>query len=151
MAGLYFDQFTVGQRFVHELRRTVLESDNMLFSNMTMNPAAIHIDHEYAKHTEYGRPLVNSLLTLGLLIGLSVQDTTLGTTIANVKLDETNFPKPVFAGDTIRVETEVVALRPSKSRPSQGLVTLLHTAFNQRDEVVCTCQRLALMMKSPAA
>ncbi|WP_309611545.1 MaoC family dehydratase [Sphingomonas sp.] len=151
MAGLYFDQFTVGQRFVHELRRTVLESDNMLFSNMTMNPAAIHIDHEYAKHTEYGRPLVNSLLTLGLLIGLSVQDTTLGTTIANVKLDETNFPRPVFAGDTIRVETEVVALRPSKSRPSQGLVTLLHTAFNQRDEVVCTCQRLALMMKSPAA
>jgi len=151
MAGLYFDQFTVGQRFVHELRRTVLESDNMLFSNMTMNPAAIHIDHEYAKHTEYGRPLVNSLLTLGLVIGLSVQDTTLGTTIANVKLDETNFPKPVFAGDTIRVETEVVALRPSKSRPSQGLVTLLHTAFNQRDEVVCTCQRLALMMKSPAA
>lgn len=151
MAGLYFDQFTVGQRFFHELRRTVLESDNMLFSNMTMNPAAIHIDHEYAKHTEYGRPLVNSLLTLGLLIGLSVQDTTLGTTIANVKLDETNFPRPVFAGDTIRVETEVVALRPSKSRPSQGLVTLLHTAFNQRDEVVCTCQRLALMMKSPAA
>lgn len=151
MAGLYFDQFTVGQRFVHELRRTVLESDNMLFSNMTMNPAAIHIDHEYAKHTEYGRPLVNSLLTLGLLIGLSVQDTTLGTTIANVKLDETNFPRPVFAGDTIRVETEVVALRPSKSRPSQGLVTLLHTAFNQRDEVVCTCQRLALMMQSPAA
>lgn len=151
MAGLYFDQFTVGQRFFHELRRTVLESDNMLFSNMTMNPAAIHIDHEYAKHTEYGRPLVNSLLTLGLVIGLSVQDTTLGTTIANVKLEETNFPRPVFAGDTIRVETEVVALRPSKSRPSQGLVTLLHTAFNQRDEVVCTCQRLALMMKSPAA
>jgi acyl dehydratase len=150
MAGLYFDQFTVGQRFVHELRRTVLESDNMLFSNMTMNPAAIHIDHEYAKSTEYGRPLVNSLLTLGLVIGLSVQDTTLGTTIANVKLEETNFPKPVFAGDTIRVETEVVALRPSNSRPTQGLVTLLHTAFNQRDEIVCTCQRLALMMKSPA-
>jgi acyl dehydratase len=151
MAGLYFDQFTVGQRFVHELRRTVIESDNMLFSNMTMNPAAIHIDHEYAKHTEYGRPLVNSLLTLGLVIGLSVQDTTLGTTIANVKLEETNFPKPVFAGDTIRVETEIVALRPSKSRPTQGLVTLLHTAFNQRDEIVCTCQRLALMMKSPTA
>ncbi len=150
MAGLYFDQFTVGQRFVHELRRTLLESDNMLFSNMTMNPAAIHIDHEYAKSTEYGRPLVNSLLTLGLVIGLSVQDTTLGTTIANVKLEETNFPKPVFAGDTIRVETEVVALRPSKSRPTQGLVTLLHTAFNQRGEIVCTCQRLALMMKSPA-
>ena len=150
MAGLYFDQFTVGQRFVHELRRTMLESDNMLFSNMTMNPAAIHIDHDYASRTEYGRPLVNSLLTLGLVIGLSVQDTTLGTTIANVKLEETNFPKPVFAGDTIRVETEVVALRPSKSRPTQGLVTLLHTAFNQRDEIVCICQRLALMMRSPA-
>ncbi len=150
MAGLYFDQFSVGQRFVHELRRTILESDNMLFSNMTMNPAAIHIDHDYASHTEYGRPLVNSLLTLGLVIGLSVQDTTFGTTVANLKLEETNFPKPVFAGDTIRVESEVVALRPSKSRPTQGLVTLLHTAFNQRDEIVCTCQRLALMMRSPS-
>lgn len=149
MAGLYYDQFEVGRRFVHELRRTVLESDNMLFSNMTMNPAAIHIDHDYASRTEYGRPLVNSLFTLGLVIGLSVQDTTLGTTIANVKLEDTVFPKPVFAGDTIRVETAVVAMRESKSRPTQGLVTLLHTAYNQRDEIVCTCQRIALMMKSP--
>jgi acyl dehydratase len=145
MAGLYFDQFTVGQRFVHELHRTILESDNMLFCNMTMNPAAIHIDHDYASRTEFGRPLVNSIFTLGLAIGLSV-----GTTIANVKLEETTFPKPVFAGDTIRVETEVMALRESKSRPTQGLVTLLHVAYNQRDEIVCTCQRLALMMKSPA-
>ncbi|MEO7786942.1 MAG: MaoC family dehydratase [Sphingomicrobium sp.] len=150
MAGLYYDQFTVGRRFVHELRRTILESDNMLFSNMTMNPAAIHIDHDYASRTEYGRPLVNSLLTLGLVIGLSVQDTTLGTTIANVKLEETVFPKPVFAGDTICVETEVVAMRESKSRPTQGLVTLLHTAFNQQGEIVCTCQRVALMMKTPS-
>jgi len=150
MAGLYFDQFSVGQRFVHEIRRTLLESDNMTFSNMTMNPAAIHIDHDYASRTEYGRPLVNSLLTLGLVIGLSVQDTTLGTTIANVALEETTFPKPVFAGDTIRVETEVIALRESKSRPTQGLVTLLHVGYNQRDEIVCKCQRIALMMKASA-
>ncbi|MEO5640768.1 MAG: MaoC family dehydratase [Sphingomicrobium sp.] len=149
MAGLYFDQFSVGQRFVHEIRRTLLESDNMTFSNMTMNPAAIHIDHDYASRTEYGRPLVNSVLTLGLVIGLSVQDTTLGTTVANISLQETSFPKPVFAGDTIRVETEVMALRESKSRPTQGLVTLLHLGYNQRDEIVCKCQRVALMMKSP--
>ncbi|MCA1652874.1 MAG: MaoC family dehydratase [Sphingomonadales bacterium] len=150
MAGLPFDQFHVGQRFVHEVRRTVTDMDNILFSALTHNPAAIHIDHEYAKSTEFGRPLMNSLFTLGLVIGLSVQDTTLGTTVGNLGFEETLFPRPVFAGDTIRVETEVAALRESKSRPTQGLVTFVHTAFNQRDEIVCTCRRVALMMKAKA-
>lgn len=146
MAGLTFDRFQIGQHFVHEVRRTVTDMDNMLFSSLTMNPAAIHIDHDYARSTEFGRPLMNSLFTLGLVIGLSVIDTTFGTTVGNLGFEETLFPKPVFAGDTIRVETEVVALRASKSRPGQGIVTFLHTAFNQRDETVCTCRRLALMM-----
>ena len=146
MAGLTFERFSVGQRFVHEVRRTVTEMDNLLFSTLTMNPAPIHIDHEYAKTTEFGRPLVNSLFTLGLVVGLSVQDTTFGTTVGNLGFEETKFPKPVFAGDTIRVETEVAALRTSKSRPAQGIVTFVHTAFNQREEIVCTCRRVALMM-----
>ena len=150
MAGLFFDQFHVGQRFVHEVRRTVTEMDNMLFSTLTMNPAPIHIDHEYAKTTEFGRPLVNSLFTLGLVVGLSVIDTTFGTTVGNLGFEDTKFPAPVFAGDTIRAETEVAALRASKSRPTQGLVTFRHTAFNQRGETVCSCTRIALMMKSPA-
>lgn len=146
MAGLWFEEFSVGQRFVHEIRRTVTEMDNMLFSALTYNPAPIHIDHQYAANTEFGRPLMNSLFTLGLVIGLSVQDTTLGTTVANLGMSETSFPKPVFAGDTLRVETEVLALRPSRSRPGQGVVTFRHSAFNQRDETVCTTTRAALMM-----
>ncbi|OWK32901.1 MaoC family dehydratase [Sphingomonas mucosissima] len=150
MAGLWFEQFSVGQRFVHEIRRTVIEADNMLFSALTYNPAALHIDHAYAATTEFGRPLVNSLFTLGLVIGLSVQDTTFGTTIANLGMTETTFPKPVFAGDTIRVETEVQALRPSSSRPGQGIVTFEHLGLNQRDEVVCRTLRAALMMGKPA-
>lgn len=149
MAGLWFEEFTVGQRFVHEIRRTVIEADNMLFSALTYNPAALHIDHAYAATTEFGRPLVNSLFTLGLVIGLSVQDTTFGTTIANLGMSETVFPKPVFAGDTIRVETEVKALRPSASRPGQGIVTFEHTGLNQRDETVCRTIRAALMMARP--
>ena len=150
MAGLYFDQFSIGQRFVHEVRRTVTDMDNMLFSTLTMNPAAIHIDHEYAKGTEFGRPLMNSLFTLGLVVGLSVIDTTFGTTVGNLGFEHTSFPKPVFSGDTIRAETEVMALRESKSRPTQGLVTFLHVAYNQHDDIVCKCQRVALMMKTPA-
>jgi acyl dehydratase len=150
MAGLWFEEFEVGQRFVHEIRRTVLESDNMLFSALTYNPAALHIDHAYAATTEFGKPLINSLFTLGLVIGLSVQDTTFGTTIANLGMSETVFPKPVFAGDTIRVETEVKALRPSASRPGQGIVTFEHIGLNQRDEVVCCTTRAALMMAKPA-
>lgn len=150
MAGLWFEQFSVGQRFVHEVRRTVIEADNMLFSALTYNPAALHIDHAYAATTEFGKPLVNSLFTLGLVIGLSVQDTTFGTTIANLGMSETTFPKPVFAGDTIRVETEVKALRPSASRPGQGIVTFEHLGLNQLDEIVCRTLRAALMMAKPA-
>lgn len=150
MGGLYFDQLEVGQRFEHEIRRTVTDMDNMLFSSLTYNPAAIHIDHEYAATTEFGRPLMNSLFTLGLVIGLSVQDTTFGTTVANLGMTETTFPKPVFAGDTIHVTTEVKALRPSSSRPGQGIVTFEHLGLNQRDEVVCRTLRAALMMGRPA-
>lgn len=150
MAGLWFEQFEVGMRFTHEVRRTVTDADNILFSALTYNPAAIHIDHAYAATTEFGRPLMNSLFTLGLVIGLSVQDTTFGTTIANLGMTDTSFPKPVFAGDTIRVETEVTALRPSKSRPGQGIVTFEHVGLNQRDEIVCRTVRNALMMAKPA-
>ena len=150
MAGLYFDQFVVDQTFVHEIRRTVTEMDNMMFSSMTFNPAPIHVDHAYAAGTEFGKPLMNSIFTLGLVIGLSVQDTTLGTTVGNLGMTDTNFPSPVFAGDTIRAETSVVALRPSKSRPGQGIVTFRHVGYNQRNETVCSTLRNALMMGSPS-
>ncbi len=150
MAGLWFQEFEVGRRFNHEIRRTVTEMDNMLFSSLTYNPAPIHIDHAYAATTEFGRPLVNSLFTLGLVVGLTVQDTTLGTTVANLGFETTIFPKPVFAGDTIRAETEVKALRPSGSRPGQGIVTFEHVGLNQRDEIVCRTVRTALMMAKPA-
>ena len=146
MAGLWFDQFEVGRRFVHEIRRTVTDADNILFSALTYNPAAIHIDHAYAATTEFGKPLINSLFTLGLVVGLSVQDTTFGTTVANLGFETTTFPKPVFAGDTIRAESEVKALRPSSSRPGQGIVTFEHVGLNQRDEIVCRTIRQALMM-----
>lgn len=150
MAGLWFEQFVVGQVFDHEIRRTVTETDNMWFSNATYNPAAIHIDAEYCKGTEFGRPLVNSIFTLGLVIGLSVQDTTLGTTVANLGMSDTRFPKPVFAGDTIRSRTTVTEIRESKSRPNSGIVTFLHQGFNQRGEEVCTCTRQGLMLRKPA-
>lgn len=150
MAGLYFEQFTVGQSFAHEVRRTVTDMDNMLFSSLTYNPAAIHIDHAYAATTEFGKPLMNSIFTLGLVIGLSVQDTTFGTTVANLGMTDTVFPKPVFAGDTIRSETTVKALRPSNSRPGQGIVTFEHVGLNQRDEVVCRTTRSALMLARSA-
>ena len=149
MAGKYFEQFEIGQTFVHEVRRTVTDMDNILFSTLTHNPAAIHIDHEYAKTTEFGRPLVNSIFTLGLVVGLSVQDTTLGTTVGNLGWEEVAFPKPVFSGDTIRAETKVVALRDSKSRPDQGIVTFEHRGYNQRNELVAICRRVALMLREP--
>ena len=149
MAGLWFDEFEVGRRFVHEIRRTVTDTDNILFSALTHNPAAIHIDHVYAATTEFGRPLINSLFTLGLVVGLSVQDTTFGTTVANLGFEKTEFPKPVFAGDTIRAETEVKALRPSASRPGQGVVTFEHLGLNQADVVVCRTLRAALMLGRP--
>ena len=150
MAGLWFEEFVIGQVLRHEIRRTVTEADNMWFSAMTYNPAQLHIDHDYASKTEFGKPLVNSIFTLGLVIGLSVQDTTLGTTVANLGMTDTVFPKPVFAGDTIRSETTILALRESRSRPGQGIVTMEHTGLNQRDEVVCKTVRNALMMKGPA-
>ncbi len=150
MAGLYFEQFEIGQVFKHEIRRTVTDMDNMLFSSLTYNPAAIHIDHEYAKGTEFGKPLVNSIFTLGLVIGLSIQDTTLGTTIGNLGMTDTIFPKPVFAGDTIRSETKILEKRESKSRPTQGIVTFEHIGLNQRDEIICRTVRSGLMMKVPA-
>ncbi len=123
--------------------------DNMLFSSLTFNPAAIHIDHAYSASTEFGKPLVNSIFTLGLVIGLSVQDTTFGTTVANLGMTDTTFPKPVFAGDTLRAETTVLDLRPSKSRPRQGIVTFEHIGRNQRDEIVCRTVRNALMLGRP--
>ena len=149
MAGLWFDEFVVGQVFRHEIRRTVTEADNIWFSAMTYNPAQLHIDYDYAAKTEFGKPLVNSIFTLGLVIGLSIQDTTLGTTVANLGMTDTVFPKPVFAGDTIRSETTVTAVRASKSRPEQGIVTFEHVGLNQRGEVVCRTVRNALMLRRP--
>lgn len=150
MPGLYFEQFSVGQRFEHAVRRTVTETDNVLFCALTMNPAAIHLDAEYSKGTPFGQPLVNSVYTLGLLVGLSVYDTTFGTTVANLGWEEVKFPKPVFVGDTLRAETTVVALRESQSRPDSGIVTFEHHAFNQRNEQVASCRRAALMLRKPA-
>ncbi len=151
MAGLWFEQFMVGQTFVHEIRRTVLESDNMWFSNATCNPAALHLDAEYCKGTEFGKPIVNSIFTLGLVIGLSVQQTTLGTTIANLGMTDVRFPAPVFAGDTLRARTTVKDIRASESRPNAGIVTFFHQGINQRGEDVCLCTRQALMLRRPAS
>lgn len=149
MAGLWFDQLEVGQVFRHDIRRTVTETDNVLFSTMTHNPAQLHLDAEYMKGTAYGKPLMNSAFTLGLMVGISVGDTTLGTAVANLGWDEVRFPNPVFAGDTLNVETEVLELRESKSRPDQGIVTFLHRAFNQRGELVASCKRSGLQRKEP--
>jgi acyl dehydratase len=151
MAGLWFEEFKTEQVLQHEIRRTVLESDNMWFSNATCNPAAIHIDAEYCKGTEFGQPLMNSIFTLGLIIGLSVQDTTLGTTVANLGMTDVVFPFPVFAGDTLRSQTTVLEKRESKSRPNAGIVTFLHQGFNQRGEEVMRCKRQALMLKKKVA
>ena len=149
MAGFYFDRFEVGHVFEHTIRRTVTEMDNTLFSCLTHNPQPLHIDHHFAASTEWGRPLVNSLFTLGLMIGVSVGDTTLGTTIGNLGMTDVVFPKPVFHGDTLRSETEVAAKRESKSRPDNGVVDFIHRAFNQRGELVAQCRRQALMKKKP--
>lgn len=149
MAGLYFDAFFVGQRFDHSLRKTVTESDNMMFSTMTLNPQPLHIDRQFAATTEWGEPLVNSLFTLGLIIGISVHDTTIGTTIGNLGMTDTKFPHPVLQGDTIRVETEVAALRASRSKPDRGIVDFVHRGYNQNDFLVCECHRQAMMMREP--
>lgn len=147
MAGLYFEEFAVGQMIEHQVRRTVTEADNTLFSVMTMNPQPLHLDAEFAAATEFGQRLVNSLFTLGLMIGLSVGDTTLGTTIANLGMTDVRFPKPVFHGDTLRAVTEVLSVRASKSRPQAGLVEFEHRAINQRGEIVALCKRTALMKR----
>ncbi len=150
MAGLYFDELTVGQTWKHAIRRTVTESDNVWFSALTHNPAQLHLDEEYCRtETEYGQRIVNSAFTLGLMVGISVGDTTLGTAIANLGWDEVRFPAPIFHGDTIRVETEVLALRDSKSRPDAGIVTFMHRAYNQRNELVGHCKRSGLQRKRP--
>ena len=149
MAGLWFEQLEVGQTFAHAIRRTVTETDNLLFSTLTHNPAQLHLDAEYMKDSDYGRIIVNSTFTLGLMVGVSVGDTTLGTAVANLGWDEVRFPAPVFIGDTLRIETEVVDLRDSRSRPDAGIVTFVHRAFNQRDELVATCRRTGLQRKTP--
>lgn len=151
MSGLWFEEFEVGQVFEHAWRRTVTEYDNMLFSNLTMNVQPLHIDFEFAKTIEFGKPLVNSLFTLGLMIGMTVNDTTFGTTVANLGMSDVRFPKPVFHGDTIRVTTLVKDKRASSSRPGQGIVTFVHNAYNQADELVAICERAALMRGRPAA
>lgn len=149
MSGLYFEEFTVGQKFRHDITRTITEADNVWFSALTHNPAPLHLDAEYMKGTEYGKPLVNSCLTLGFMVGISVGDTTMGTTVANLGWDQVRFPKPLFHGDTIRVESEVLQLRDSKSRPDNGIVTFAHRAFNQHEELVGECKRSALMLRKP--
>ncbi|MFO1394484.1 MAG: MaoC family dehydratase [Steroidobacteraceae bacterium] len=150
MAGLYFEEFHVGQVFRHAIRRTITEADNVFFTALTHNPAAIHLDEEYCReHSEFGTRVVNSALTLGLMVGISVGDTTLGTTVGNLGWDEVRFPRPLFHGDTIHVESEVVELRDSKSRPQNGIVVFQHRAFNQRNELVGVCRRTALMLRKP--
>ncbi|MBB4301682.1 acyl dehydratase [Rhodobium orientis] len=151
MPGLYFEDCAVGRVIAHELRRTVTESDNMLFSNMTLNPQPLHIDHHYCRtETEWGQPLVNSMFTLGLMIGISVNDTTIGTLIANLGLTDVRFPAPLFHGDTVSCTTEIVAARGSKSRPNAGIVEFEHKAFKQTGEMVAICRRQALMQKRDA-
>lgn len=149
MPGLYFEEFTVGQIFRHPIRRTITEADNVWLTALTHNPAPLHLDAEYCKTTEFGRPLVNSCLTLAFMVGISVGDTTFGTTVANLGWDEVRFPKPLFHGDTIHVESEVLELRESKSRPDNGIVVFSHRAWNQHDELVGVCKRSALMLRKP--
>ncbi|MGI6876925.1 MaoC family dehydratase [Amycolatopsis sp. 3B14] len=149
MAGLWFDDLTVGDTFDHPIRRTVTETDNVLFTAMTHNPAQLHLDEQYMESSQFGTRIVNSAFTLGLMVGISVGDTTLGTAVANLGWDEVRFPAPVFHGDTIRVTTEVIDLRDSRSRPDQGIVTFLHRAFNQNDELVASCKRTGLQRRRP--
>ncbi len=150
MAGRYYDQWSVGAAIVHEIRRTVTETDNLLFSTMTHNPQPLHLDVEAAKASEFGQILVNGTFTFALMVGLSVGETTLGTLVANLGYDKLVHPKPVFIGDTMRAETVVTDLKDSKSRPNAGIVTFMHRLINQRDEIVCQCLRSALLLRSPA-
>jgi len=149
MAGRYFDEWQVGDKVAHAITRTVTETDNLLISTLTHNPQPLHLDHEAAAKSEFKKPLVNSCFTFSLMIGVSVGDTTLGTLVANLGYDSLRFPSPVFAGDTLRSETECIAVRESKSRPNAGIVTWAHRSFNQRGELVCECTRTALLLKKP--
>jgi acyl dehydratase len=150
VAGLYFEEFTVGMVFKHAIRRTVTEADNVFFTALTHNPAALHLDEEYCRtQTEFGQRIVNSAFTLGLMVGISVGDTTLGTTVANLGWDTVRFPKPLFHGDTVHVESEVSEIRDSRSRPENGIVVFEHRAYNQHNELVATCKRSALMLRKP--
>lgn len=149
MAGLYYDQFEEGQVFKHAITRTVTEADNLFATVLSMNPQPLHLDFEFASKTEFGRPLVNSMFTVALVVGLSVYETTLGTTIGNLGMKDVSFPKPVFAGDTITVETTVMSMRVSNSRPTAGIVEFEHRGINQRGEVVCVCRRSAFMRRAP--
>jgi len=152
VAGLYFEEFRVGQVFKHAIRRTVTEADNVFFTALTHNPAALHLDEEYCRtSTEFGQRIVNSAFTLGLMVGISVGDTTLGTTVANLGWDEVRFPKPLFHGDTVTCESEVIEIRESRSRPQNGIVVFLHRAYNQKGVLVASCKRSALMLRKPQA
>jgi acyl dehydratase len=150
MAGRYFDEWQVGDVVAHAVTRTVTETDNVLVSALTHNPQPMHLDHEVAAASEFGKPLVNSIYTFGLMVGVSVSDTTLGTLVANLGYDRLIFPAPVFVGDTLRSESECIEVRESKSRPNAGIVTWEHRSFNQRDELVCKCSRSALLKKKTA-
>ena len=150
MAGRYFDEWQAGDVIAHAVTRTVTETDNVLVSALTHNPQPMHLDHELAAQSEFGKPLVNSIYTFGLMIGVSVSDTTLGTLVANLGYDRLVFPKPVFVGDTLRSESECLEVRESKSRPNAGILTWEHRSFNQRGELVCKCSRSALLLKKPA-
>ncbi len=150
MAGRFFDEWQVGDKVAHAITRTVTETDNVLVSALTHNPQPMHLDHEIAAASEFGKPLVNSIYTFGLIVGVSVSDTTLGTLVANLGYDKLIFPAPVFVGDTLRSESECLAVRPSNSRPDAGIVTWAHRSFNQRGEKVCECTRSALLKKAPA-
>jgi acyl dehydratase len=149
MAGMYYEEFTVGVVIDHPIRRTITETDNILFSTLSMNPQPLHLDIEFSKNSIFGQRLVNSIFTLGCVTGITVYDTTLGTTLGNLGFEEIAFPAPMFHGDTLKVTTEVLSKRDSKSRPNAGIVVLRHVGRNQRDEIVCSCTRIALMCKRP--
>jgi acyl dehydratase len=149
MAGRFYGEWQVGDRIEHEIRRTVTETDNLLFSTMTHNPQPLHLDAEAARASEFGQILVNGTFTFALMVGLSVGDTTLGTLVANLGYDKLAMPKPVFIGDTLRATSEVIGLKDSGSRPEAGIVTFRHECLNQRGEVVCRCERTALLQRRP--
>ncbi|MBN8939311.1 MAG: MaoC family dehydratase [Rhizobiales bacterium] len=151
MAGLYFEQFEVGATFDHALTRTVTEMDNTLFSLLSMNPQPLHIDAHFSAKTEFGERIFNSLFTLGIMVGMTVHDLTLGTTVANLGMSDVNFPRPVFHGDTLKAHTKVLSTRPSRSRPDVGLVEFEHTCTNQKNEIVASCRRMAMMHRRKAA